>query len=258
MRRADPTTQTRHCSCRPGPPGHRAPRWRDAGAYAPTLASKAGLLAETRLYLQTYRALGDVSETRRELLNRLLPQRSRATRDTILRIIHRGLVSWGPPPWVMSDLADFAADPASPALASALLLHVARQDRLLYEFVQDAVVPRWSDGQPLLLVADAQRFLDDRAADEPAVARWSFATRRRVASGVLSTLGQYGLLRGKPVRQIVEPIVPLPLVVHLQRLLLEEGIPAAQVAQHPDWALWLWTPSRAQSAVAALERSAAS
>ena len=37
----------------------------------------------------------------------------------------------------------------------------------------------------------------------------------------------------------------------LARLLLAEGIPEEDVAIHPDWRLWLWTPSRVAEALRA-------
>jgi hypothetical protein len=62
-------------------------RWRATGSYLPTLASKTSLIEETRLFLLTYARLRDIEATRKVLVNGYLPQRSRATRATIIRIV---------------------------------------------------------------------------------------------------------------------------------------------------------------------------
>ncbi len=223
--------------------------WRATGPYSAALASKAGLVPETRLYLAVIGDLRDPTATRRVLVDERLPQRSRETRSKIAEFIQRRLVRWNPPPWVLEDLIAFAADSGTASLESALLLHVARQDVMLYEFVQSVIVPRWYAGDTTLLRSDAQRFLDDAALEHPEVTGWSHATRRRVAGGMLSTLRDYGLLRGSVARQIVEPVVPAALAEHLARLLMAEGVQAEATAEHPDWRLWLWDAGRARAVV---------
>src|SRR5258707_15865038 len=73
--------------------------WRASGPYLPTLASKTSLIEETRQFLLTYARLGDVEATRQALVNGGLPQRSRATRATIIKIVQVRLTRWGRPPF---------------------------------------------------------------------------------------------------------------------------------------------------------------
>src|SRR6266511_3502515 len=93
--------------------------WRARGVYLPNNSSKAGLLDETRAFLLTYGQLGDLTETRRSLIDGGLVQRSRATRVTILRTIQERLTRWSPPAWVMEDLVMFARDSSAPSLPAA-------------------------------------------------------------------------------------------------------------------------------------------
>src|SRR5437016_6222363 len=85
-------------------------RWRASGPYLPTLASKTSLIEETRQFLLTYARLGDVEAARQALVNGGLPQRSRATRKTIVEIVQIRLTRWHPPVWVLDDLNTFAQD----------------------------------------------------------------------------------------------------------------------------------------------------
>ncbi len=225
------------------------PRWRASGSYLLRLASKTSLIAETRQFLLAYARSGDSEATRQALVNGCLPQRSRATRATIVEIVQIRLTRWHPPAWVLEDLIAFAQDGHQAELQAALLLHTARQDELFYDIIQQVVVPRWFAGEHELIRADVQRFLDVVQSTHAEVAGWSHATREKLSRNVLTTLRDFGLLHGKASKQIVEPIVPVAVVWHLIRLLQEEGIQPEQVAQHPDWRLWLWDATRAQKAL---------
>lgn len=232
--------------------------WRATGLYLPSLASKTGLLDETRQFLQTYARLGDLAEARRALIDGELPQRARETRETIVKVIHQRLTRWSPPAWVLAELATFAADTSLPSLQAALLLHVARQDVLLYDFVLQVVVPSWQDGAHILIRADVQRFLDRAQPDHPEIDGWSHVTREKLAGNVLSVLRDYGLLKGRDPKQIVEPLVPEPVAEHLVHLLRAEGVADDALAEHPDWQLFLWDTRRVRTtlrAIAARETS---
>jgi hypothetical protein len=223
--------------------------WRASGSYSPRLASKTSLLEETRQFLQTYARLGSIEAARQALINGGLSQRSRSTRVTIVEIVQTRLTRWYPPVWVLDDLVAFAQDGHLAKLQAALLLHSARQDNLLYEIVQQVVVPRWLEGERELIRADIQRFLDGVHSEHPEVAGWSYSTREKVAGTVLTILRDFGLLQGTASKKIVEPVVPQVVVQHLIRLLREEGVAEADMAHHPDWQLWLWDAARAQKAI---------
>jgi hypothetical protein len=194
--------------------------WRASGSYLPSLASKAGLLDETRQFLHTYARLNNLEATRQALIDRELPQRARSTRETIVKVIHQRLTRWSPSAWVLDELAVMADDTTQPSLALALLIHVVRQDVLLYDFVQQVVVPRWSQGEHILVRADVQRFLDLAMPAHPEIDSWSYSTREKLAGNVLSVLRDYGLLQGREQKCIREPFVPVQVSTHLMRLLL--------------------------------------
>jgi len=228
-------------------------QWRATGPYSPVNASKAGLTYETRKFFETYAQLGDIAATRRMLVNGTLPQRSRETRQTIVTIIQQRLIRWSPPRWVYEDLVMFAHANDQPLFQAALLLHVVRQDALLYDFVQHVAVPRWQHGDHVLIRADVQHFLDHMQLHHPEIERWSHATREKLAGNVLSILRDYGLLRGREQKQIVEPLVPLPVADHLVRLLLAEGVAPESVADHSDWQIWLWKPQQVRTMLHTVE-----
>ena len=178
------------------PTSKETTRWRATGSYLLRLASKTSLIEETRQFLLTYARLRDSETTRLALVNGGLPQRSRATRATIVNIVQIRLTRWHPPVWVLDDLIAFAQDGHQAELQAALLLHTARQDHLLYDFVQQIVVQRWFAGERELIRADVQRFLDSAQSTHPEVAGWSHSTREKLSSNMLTTLRDFGLLQG--------------------------------------------------------------
>ena len=226
--------------------------WRATGPYLPTAASKNGLVAETRLFLHAYGVAGSVRQARDELIDRLLAQRSRETRVVIARNVQARLTRWNPPAWVLDDLMQASQQDDLPRLRLLLLMHHARQETLLYDFVQDRIVPRWRSGERQISRDDALALLTDVAARHAEVGNWSYATRVKLAGNLLTTLRDYGLLTGRQTRQIVEPTVDALACTHLARLLTEEGIPAARLADHPDWRLWLLPPVRVRARLAAM------
>jgi len=233
-----------------GPEGRSATtRWRASGPYNANNASKAGLLEETRIALQAYDRLRDRATTRQELLDGGLPQRSRETRETILRVIGDRLAAWHPPDWACQDLLRAAGSAHQDDLPLLLLLHTARQDLLLYRVVRQVIAPRWREGIVGITRVDVQRFLDEALPAHPEVDGWSTTTREKLAGNLLTILRDYGLLlgaRGLATKRIVEPVVTPRAAGHLGRLLREEGIAEHDIDRHPDWDLWLLPPTRAR------------
>ena len=224
--------------------GPTATRWRAGGRYIAANMLKPGMVPEMQLALAAYARIRDLAETRRYLLDEGLPQRSRATRGTIAGVINERLASWHPPAWVCRDLMDISAADDLANLKLLLLLHTARQDILLYEIVQQVVVPLWREGVPAISHVDMQRFLDQAAATHPEIAGWSRATRVKLAGNLLTVLRDYGLLVGTATKRIVQPVVTPFAAAHLARLLEAEGVEPAQLPAHPDWVLWLLDPNR--------------
>jgi len=213
--------------------------WRATGPYLPTAASKNGLIAETRLFLQAYSTSHSIQQARDDLINSLLQQRSRTTRAVVTRNILSRLTRWNPPAWVLDDLVLASQQEDLSRLRSLLLLHHARQETLLYDVVQQLIVPRWQGGELQVGRDDALAFLSEAATRQPEVGSWSYETRIKIAGNLLTTLRDYGLLLGKQTKRIVEPAVDQQAVGHLIRLLEEEGIPEVRIAEHSDWRIWL-------------------
>ena len=82
-----------------------------------------------------------------------------------------------------------------------MLLHIARQDLLLYNFVQQVIVQRWYAGTTNMIRSDVQGFLDAAHEAHPEVNGWSYTTRERLSRGVLAVLRDCKLLKGEVKKQ---------------------------------------------------------
>ncbi|MEZ4718208.1 MAG: DUF1819 family protein [Caldilineaceae bacterium] len=218
-------------------------KWRASGPFTASSALFSGLLDETRLFLWTYaEQRGTVAKrvetTKQLLIEGRLPQRSRASRASIVSRISMRLTSWHPPTWVLDDLATFAGRTSPASLQAALLVHVCRQDPPLYALVQELVLPRWHGDDHAMVTMDVQRFLM-RPPAHPEVRTWTGTTRARFCGMALTIFRDYGLLEGTSRKTIVAPDVPTEVAAHVSRLLEAEGVSHRDVAAHPDWRLWL-------------------
>jgi hypothetical protein len=207
---------------------------------------------EARLFLTTYAQSGDIAKTSKALIDTILPQRSRETRTTIVNILRSRLVRWQPPAWVLDDLVTFACDSNPDTLRLALLLHTARQDRVLYDFVQQIVVPHRYSGIYRVIRSDVQGFLDAAQDEHPEILGWSYTTREKLSRNALTVLRDGKLLKGKANKHIVAPYVPTQVAHHLVHLLVAEGIAEGDMMRHPDWQLWLWDEQQVRKALATL------
>jgi hypothetical protein len=183
-------------------------------------------------------------QTAHILLEGGLLQRARSSRKTIVQRIQGRLTNWDPPLWVMEELVEFAKQGPTMDLQAALLLHVCRQDTLLYALVQEVIFPQWQMSQVGIGSVDVQNFLDRSLPQHPEIESWSYQTRDRIGTMTLTLLRDYGLLQGKARKRIVQPIVSDRVVYHLVKLLAAEGIHEEEVPFHPDWQLWLWKPEQ--------------
>ena len=95
-------------------------RWRASGRFIASNMLKPGLVPEIALALQTFARLGDMAATRRYLQDEGLPQRSRASRATVVDVFRERLVTWNPPSWVLDDLERAANERALPSRCGRL------------------------------------------------------------------------------------------------------------------------------------------
>ncbi len=227
---------------------------RDCGPWSTRTTSKGALVVEAHALFHTPVLSTPIEELRSACLaGTILRQRARETRNRIWDALHWRFFVWGPPRWVLADLAEAAAGHTpDPRFVGLVYLHYARRDRLTFDFVTDKVWTLWKSHSLEVRRDDVLDFLDTSEAVHPQIKTWRQSTRQKLAGNVLSALRDCGLLEGVQRKRVHQPVLPLEVALHLARLLHEEGLRGRAVIEARDWRLFLWEPSDVAIAFAQL------
>jgi hypothetical protein len=120
-----------------------------------------------------------------------------------------------------------------------LLWHLARRDLLLYDFLTCWLYPRFANGTVLLRAPDIWDYLGTMPGRGLLDKAWSEKTISRVASQLLHLAEDFGLLRGKLVREFTSYHLPDESLLYLLHAMRDRQLTAREVLHSPDWRLFL-------------------
>lgn len=124
---------------------------------------------------------------------------------------------------------------------SLAYLYYVLRDQLVFQLLCKEVWPRWQQRLTLIDRADVLAFLAELQDDHPKILKWRESTRKKVASNMLSSLRDFGLLRGIQKKHIQQPPVSSEAVFHLLCILMAEGRRGISILEAPDWHVFLWS-----------------
>jgi hypothetical protein len=225
---------------------------RDIGPPSSRNTSKGALLKEAQVVFREFgRGLGLPDLRRACLEGRLLRKGTTETRTRVWDALHWRYFAWGPPHWVLSDLAEAATDSTDRFVFPGLLyIHYVRRDRLTFDFVTEKLWPLWRTGTHDVRRDDVIDFLAESGSGQPA--RWRGSTRVKLAGNILSALRDFGLLAGVQRKKLQRPVVAPEVALHLCRLLDAEGLRGRSLLEARDWHLFLWDIQDTSQALAQL------
>lgn len=206
--------------------------------YTAALIKGQGLVPETSTLLAQWQPGVPVATLASEARDGGLLGRSTEarTRDIVAAFARRYLVDGARPARVLRRLSG-----TRPEVARQLMfLYTARAYPVLHDAVTEVYWPRYGAGAVQIGLADILALIRDGEARGAIDPPWSETTRRRVASNVLGTLADFGLLAGsssarrdvRPYRLLPETALVLAYEVHA------DGFSDSSVLEHPDWALF--------------------
>jgi hypothetical protein len=208
--------------------------------YTTQLQAGLGLVNETRELLELWAPGRSASElTHAALASGRFPTiTARRLRNIIAECFApRYLVADGAPALYLKCVA--------PALNTAeftqiLLLHTARANPILGDFIKTVYWSRYTAGYSLVTTDDARGFVERAVEDGKTVKRWANGTIRRVAAYLTGCCADYGLLeRGrKSVRQIVPFRIAPATASYLAHALHFDGLGDNAILGHPDWEIF--------------------
>ncbi len=226
---------------------------RDRSAVSTRNTSKGALLKESFSVFSAARAGLPLAKVRHAIMNgEVLQKTAFHTRRTIWNALkHRYLAVCAD--WIGLSLATSTKEGLqSPDYLSLAYLYFAIRDRLIFDFVTGPIWDRWQRQSTSVDRADYLSFLDQQAEKFPKLKRWHESTRKKLAGNTLSSLRDFGLLKGTQRKQIRRVTVAPETVFHLLAILTAEGLEGRAILEAPDWRLFLWSEAEVSNALGEL------
>ncbi len=131
---------------------------------------------------------------------------------------------------------------ASESLDRILYYHAARSDPLLHDFVIELVHPRYAAGLKDLHLEDAEGWIRKKIDDCKTHSAWSESTIRRSASGLITTLRDFGFLQGVRNKNLSPVYLPSEAFSYVAFYLSKIQPSGKLLIEDSDWRLFFLTP----------------
>jgi hypothetical protein len=124
-----------------------------------------------------------------------------------------------------------------------LFFYSAQSDRLLHDVVIGFLHPLYRAGRADVSVAATVSFLREQVRTGRTSGNWSDATLGRVARGLLSTLRDFGVLRGAAKKRVATVFLPVSAFAYLAFSLHEKERSGERLINSPEWSLFFLEPN---------------
>lgn len=228
---------------------------RDRPPLSSRLTMAGSLIHEAYQLFKTSPDVTDLDALREAIIDKNVLHKNSYNRRRIMWIAlnHRYLAP--APRWVapaMAEATNYGTQ--SPEFLSLAYLYFALRDRLTFRFITELIYPTWQQGVTRLTHRDAMRFIRELGDEDTTVNGWRESTKKNLASTLLTSLRDFGLLKGAANKTIQRPPVALETVYHLLCILWAEGKSGREIVNAVDWRLFLWTESDIAQALTALDQ----
>jgi len=130
------------------------------------------------------------------------------------------------------------AQPPVQGLDLLLYFHTAQSNLLLHDSVTEILNKLWLQGRTQV---DAELMYSELAQwvrEGKMLGKWSESTTRRIASGILSTLRDFGVLKGT-VKKVIAPIyLPVEAFAYVAFCLKNRQPSGERLLDDPEWQLF--------------------
>ncbi|MDL0433686.1 DUF1819 family protein [Marinobacter sp. TBZ242] len=207
--------------------------------YTTQLQAGLGLIEETQRLLELYEpGMRYPQLFTKALESGQFPLVSARRLDNIVRECFgpRYLRQPGVAEWLKQLLPHLDSD----ARRQLLMLHTARANPILADFIREVYWPRYTSGRDSLSRDDALRFVEDAVRAGRTQKRWADSTISRISSYLLSACADFGLLesRRSGPRRLYSVRLSTRVAGYLAYHLKFQGLGDNQVLNHPDWQLF--------------------
>lgn len=202
---------------------------------------KGALIEETYTVFRDW----DFDRTREENLRAMMETNSiGATSANWLRDVYKVLHRRFEPNHRDRPLVDLAKAGCSYAVWKPVLLwHMTRDEFLLRDFLVHWLFEQFREGALRIRSHDIHAYLRRLHENGRVEKAWSKTTTERVASELLKIAADFGLLRGKQVREFGSYHLPEESFVYLLHAMRDAQPNASEVVHSEDWRMYLMDAS---------------
>jgi hypothetical protein len=124
-----------------------------------------------------------------------------------------------------------------------LLWHMTRDEFLLRDFLQNWLFPAYDSGVFRVRLEELSAYLKSAGKRGATIEHaWTETTLKRVAAGLLKMAADFGLLRGKAVKEFASYHLPERSFLYLLHAMRDEKRSPSRVVATPDWRMFLMRP----------------
>lgn len=209
--------------------------------YSSKIIKAGALLADTKALLANWdNSLPHVDNLARFRQENIFGKASRSRVEDILDIFRQRYLNEDD---VTKALVTFInGGLPSESLDRILYYHAARADPLLYDFVIELVQPRYETGPRDLHLEDAEGWIRKKIDEGKTHSAWSESTIRRSASGLMTTLRDFGVLQGVRTKNLSPVYLPSDAFSYIAFYLSRIQPSGKRLIEDPDWRLFFLTP----------------
>jgi hypothetical protein len=124
-----------------------------------------------------------------------------------------------------------------------LLWHLTRNEFLVREFLINWLWNKFREGVIRVTPDAVMPFLAEKRIQSRLRKPWEPPTLRRVASGLLQTAEEFGLLKGRNPKEFVSFHIPEASFLYVLHALAEAEPNARRIVEAEDWRMFLMDPS---------------
>ena len=209
-------------------------------AYSSKIIKAGALLGDTR----TLFALWDLDQLVAANLERfrrqnLLGKTSRKRADDVLAIFRQRYLDDESTARALAILTQAGLPNA--VLDRISYFYAAQADHLLHDVVTDLLAVPARDAE--VSVDEVQRFIQELTRNAAGRQLWSAETALRIAQGLLSTLRDFGILKGTARKRLEMPYLPLEAFAFVALVLSRREGRGGGLVQSAEWRLFLLQPA---------------
>ena len=208
--------------------------------YHTRILKGGALLDDMRLLVRSWADSSSAEET--QVARSLLRKRTLArSKDTFIRAFNPRFLHGDPPnAWkLVRCLEDRNAD--LELLRPLYFWITARGDRLLYDFVTQELINIARSGDGSMRIEETTSWI--RAQLKRTHQTWSPTVTLKVARGLLAALRDFKILEGATRKRVAPVHLPIESFCYVAFCLCLLGCTGEALVHHPDWRLFLLTPS---------------